>query len=73
MPWLLWDKFANGVDMGTRPPFLVAIMFFLAGLFVLAAGFILEILAGVSESVRGTRGWQVREVVSGDAKERAHA
>lgn len=66
MPILLWEKFAHGVDMGTRPPFLVAIMFFLAGLFVLAAGFILEILAGVSESVREARGWQIREIVSQD-------
>lgn len=73
MPWLLWDKFVNGVDMGTRPPFLVAIMFFLAGLFVLAAGFILEILAGVSESIRGNRGWQVREIVSSDPEDRPHA
>ncbi|MGA0174447.1 MAG: glycosyltransferase, partial [Phycisphaerales bacterium] len=73
MPWLLWDKFANGVDMGTRPPFLVAIMFFLAGLFVLAAGFILENLAGFSESIRGTQGWQVREIVSGEPRDRPHA
>jgi len=62
MPVLLWDKFINGVDLGTRPPFLVAIMFFLAALFVLAAGFILEILADTSSSLRGTRNWVVRSV-----------
>lgn len=65
MPVLLWDKFVNGVDMGTRPPFLVAIMFFLAALFVLAAGFILEILADANAGRRGTRGWRVRRVIDG--------
>jgi glycosyltransferase involved in cell wall biosynthesis len=65
VPVLLWDKFVNGVDMGTRPPFLVAIMFFLAALFVLAAGFILEILADANAGRRGTRGWRVRRVIEG--------
>lgn len=63
MPILLWDKFVHGVPMGTRPPFLVAIMFFLAALFVLAAGFILEILADTGAGLRGLRGWRVRKMV----------
>ncbi len=73
MSWILWHTFVNGVDMGTRPPFLVAIVFLLAGLFVLAARFILENLAGFSESIRGTQGWQVREIVSGEPRDRPHA
>ena len=65
MPWLLWEKFAHGVDMGTRPPFLVAIMFFLAALFFLAMGFVLELLTDANNAVAGTRPYVVREEISG--------
>jgi len=63
MPWLLWEKFAHGVDMGTRPPFLVAIMFFLAALFFLAMGFVLELLTDANNAVAGTKPYVVREEI----------
>ena len=61
MPWLLFDKFFRGVDMGTRPPFMVAIMLFLAALFVMASGFILELLSDALAAASGVRPWVVRE------------
>jgi glycosyltransferase involved in cell wall biosynthesis len=61
MPWLLWEKFFDGVAMGTRPPFLVAIMFFLAALFFLAMGFVLELLTDANNSISGTKPYVVRE------------
>ena len=65
MPLLLWDKFVHGMPMGTRPPFLVAIMFFLSALFILAAGFILELLSDTLSAASGARPYVVREVVDG--------
>ena len=67
MPWLLWEKFVDGVDMGTRPPFLVAIMFFLAALFFLAMGFVLELLTDANNAVGGAKPYVVREEISRDA------
>lgn len=67
MPWLLWEKFVDGVDMGTRPPFLVAIMFFLAALFFLAMGFVLELLTDANNAIGGVKPYVVREEISRDA------
>ena len=58
-------KFVQNVDMGTRPPFLVAIMFFLAALFFLAMGFVLELLTDANNAIGGTRPYIVRERVGG--------
>jgi hypothetical protein len=63
MPWLLYEKFALGVDMGTRPPFLVAIMFFLAALFFLAMGFVLELLSDANNAIGAIKPYVVRESV----------
>ncbi|RLS90546.1 MAG: glycosyltransferase [Planctomycetota bacterium] len=65
MPWLLWEKFAHGVDMGTRPPFLVAIMFFLSALFVLAIGFVLELLTDANNAIGASKPYVVRERIDG--------
>ena len=65
MPYLLWGKFVDGIPMGTRPPFLVAIMLFLSAILILAAGFILEILGDALAAARGARSYVVREVVEG--------
>jgi glycosyltransferase involved in cell wall biosynthesis len=65
MPWLLWEKFAHGVDMGTRPPFLVAIMFFLAALFFLAMGFVLELLTDANNAIGASKPYVVRERIGG--------
>jgi len=63
MPILLWEKFVGGVPMGTRPPFLAAIMFFLAALLILAAGFILELLSDTVAASSGVRPYVVKEVL----------
>jgi glycosyltransferase involved in cell wall biosynthesis len=68
MPVLLWGKFVNGIDMGTRPPFLVAIMFFLSALFILAAGFILELLSDTLAASSGSRPYIVRDVVDAGSR-----
>lgn len=73
MPWLLWEKFRHvfgmgeSVDMGTRPPFLIAIMFFLAALFFLAMGFVLELLSDANNAIGGVKPYVVREIVRGDS------
>jgi glycosyltransferase involved in cell wall biosynthesis len=68
IPMLLWDKFVHDMPMGTRPPFLVAIMFFLSALFILAAGFILELLSDTLAAATGARPYVVREVVEGSER-----
>lgn len=69
MPILLWDKFVHGQDMGTRPPFLIAIMFALAALFIVAAGFILELLSDSLAASSGVRPYVVRQIAGGDDPE----
>jgi glycosyltransferase involved in cell wall biosynthesis len=63
MPWLLWDKFHNGVSMADRPPFFVAIMFFLAALLFLTMGFVLELLSDANNAIGGTKPYLVREEI----------
>lgn len=67
MPWLLYEKFAMDKDMGTRPPFLVAIMLFLSALFIFAAGFMLELLSEANNTVGGVQPYLVRSVRQGQA------
>lgn len=67
MPWLLYEKFAMGKDMGTRPPFLVAIMLFLSALSIFATGFILELLSEANNTVGGVRPYLVRSERQGRA------
>ncbi len=66
MSWLLWEKFVHDVDMGTRPPFLVAIMFFITALFTLAIGFVLELLSDANNAINDTKPYIVRDQISGD-------
>ena len=71
MSWLLYEKFAKDVHMGTRPPFLVAIMFFLAGLFIFIAAFVLELLSDALSTVGSVKPYVVRETAEGGARTRA--
>ena len=72
MPWLLYQKFTFPyVDLGTRPPFLVAIMFFLTAVLLFAAGFILELLSDTQNAVGDLKPYVVREVVEGGQVKRA--
>lgn len=67
MPILLYQRLVLGVDLGTRPPFLIAIMLFLSALFVLASGLVLELVSDTLSAANGSRGWVVREQISGVA------
>lgn len=67
MPWLLYEKFVHDIDMGTRPPFLVAIMFFLAALFFFAMGFVLELLSDANNAIGGIKPYIVRESFAHDS------
>ncbi len=60
MPILLYQKIVHDQDMGTRPPFLVAIMLFLAALFLLTSGFMLELVSDSLNATSGVRPWVVR-------------
>ncbi|MCA9286233.1 MAG: glycosyltransferase family 2 protein [Phycisphaerales bacterium] len=72
MPILLWDKFVHGEDLGTRPPFLIAIMFFLAAIFIFIAAFTLELLSDALNTVGRVPGYIVREELAG-AEEQGRA
>jgi glycosyltransferase involved in cell wall biosynthesis len=63
MVWLLYEKFFFGEHMGSRPPFLGAVLFYLASLGFLSAGFILEVLSNVLAAQSGAKPYQVREIV----------
>ncbi|MDK2956094.1 MAG: hypothetical protein PWQ57_1590 [Desulfovibrionales bacterium] len=63
MAWLLGDKFFFGTDMGTRPPFLGAVMLYLFSLAFFSTGFVLEIMAA-NQDATGARPYVVREVCS---------
>ncbi|MBX3356359.1 MAG: glycosyltransferase family 2 protein [Phycisphaeraceae bacterium] len=65
MPVLLYQRLVHGIDMGTRPPFLIAVMLFLAALFVLASGFVLELLSDAYNASVQARGWIIRESIEG--------
>jgi glycosyltransferase involved in cell wall biosynthesis len=63
MVWLLWEKFFLGEHMGSRPPFLGAVLFYLASMGFMSTGFILEVLSNVLAGQSGTKPYQVREIV----------
>lgn len=63
MVWLLYEKFFLGEPMGARPPFLGAVLFYLASLGFLSTGFILEVLSNVLAAQSGAKPYQVREIV----------
>ncbi len=64
MMWLLYGKVFFGIHMGTRPPFMGAILLYLSSLGFMSTGFILESLANTYEAVMGTKTYQIREIVS---------
>ncbi|MDO9082773.1 MAG: glycosyltransferase family 2 protein [Humidesulfovibrio sp.] len=66
MCWLLFEKIFLGVHMGTRPPFMGAVLFYLASLGFMSTGLILELLVNTHDAVSGNMPFKVREVVRGD-------
>lgn len=61
--WLLWEKLYRGEPLTERPMFFVVIMLFLASLFMLAMGFVLELLSDAVNGVGNGRPYVVRERV----------
>lgn len=64
MVWLLYEKLFFGAHMGTRPPFLGAVLFYLASLGFMSTGLILELLVNTQEAVSGATPFKVREIVT---------
>ncbi len=63
--WLLYDKLAKDQALTERPLFFVVIMLFLAALFTLASGFMLELLSDTLNTVGRVRPYMVRERIGG--------
>ena len=70
MLWLLYEKLFFGAHMGTRPPFLGAILLYIASMGFISTGFILEMIAGVHESATLSRPYVVKEVVRNGKSEK---
>ncbi len=73
MCWLLYEKLFLGEHMGTRPPFLGAVLFYLASLGFMSTGLILEVLVNTHDAVSGNTPYKVRELVRGDTRKEAGA
>ncbi len=63
--WLLWERLARGQALTERPMFFVVVMLFLAALFLVAMGFVLELLSDAVGGIGGSRPYVVRETVGG--------
>ncbi|MEF2145913.1 MAG: glycosyltransferase family 2 protein [Desulfovibrionaceae bacterium] len=63
MAWLLADKIFFGEHMGTRPPFLGAILLYIASMGFMSTGFILEALSDTLDTVLDRKSYVVREIV----------
>jgi hypothetical protein len=63
MCWLLYDKIFLGEHMGTRPPFLGAVLLYLSSLGFMSTGLILEVLVNTHDAVSGATPYKVREIV----------
>jgi glycosyltransferase involved in cell wall biosynthesis len=59
--WLLWEKLYRGEPLTERPLFFVVVMLFLAALFMLAMGFVLELLSDAVNGIGNGRPYVVRE------------
>lgn len=60
--WVLYEKIFLHEDMGSRPPYLLSIFFYLCSFGFLAIAFISEILSNISESVNKTKPYVVRSI-----------
>jgi glycosyltransferase involved in cell wall biosynthesis len=59
--WLLWEKLYRGEPLTERPMFFVVVMLFLAALFMLAMGFVLELLSDAVNGIGNGRPYVIRE------------
>ena len=59
--WLLVEKFFFNEPMGTRPPFIFAVLFLLASMGFMATGFVLEQLSDTYNVLTGAKPYRIRE------------
>ena len=65
--WLIFEKFAYGVHMGTRPPLAFAVLSILLGGLCLVLGFVAEMVAKIHYEVYDARPYRIAEIVSKEA------
>lgn len=63
--WLVYDRVTTGHALTERPLFFVVIVLFLAALFTIASGFMLELLSDTLNTVGRVRPYVVRERLGG--------
>ena len=63
--WLIYDKLANHVLMGTRPLLPLSVLSILLGVLCLVLGFVAEMVAKIHFEVHGAKPYRVAEVISG--------
>jgi len=61
--WLLYEKIFHGVHMGTRPPFLGAVLMYIASMGAMSTGFVLEALSDTLDTVLNRKTYVIREIV----------
>ncbi len=66
LAWLLYDKFARGVDMGSRPPFVATVVIFLSSLGFMSLGFVLELLSDTLHAVTDRKPYRIRSIEGGN-------
>lgn len=59
--WLVWERIFRGEPLTERPMFFVAVMLFLAALFLLSMGFVLELLSDAVNGIGHARPYVIRE------------
>jgi glycosyltransferase involved in cell wall biosynthesis len=65
LAWVLGGKIFFGEHMGSRPPFLMSILFYLASLGFMSTGLTLEMLSITQDAVTEAKPYMIREVVRG--------
>jgi len=66
--WLLYDRLTTGHALTERPMFFVTIVLFLAALFTIVSGFVLELLSDGVNAVNGARPYVVQRRIGGPAR-----
>ena len=61
--WLLWQRIYQAEPLTERPMFFVVVVLFFAALFMLAMGFVLELLSDAVSGIGAARPYVVRERV----------
>lgn len=69
LSWLLFDKFAYGVDMGSRPPFMATVVLFLASLGFMSLGFVLEFLSDLLNAVTHRKPYRIASITQHESAE----